>query len=229
MPWCPKCKLEYVEGIKVCPDCQTALVDSLDDISEDVDFDVEEEIEEKLDEALHTYLSDATDEDREMMIENIKRAAMIPKYKSKAEALSEHKSGAVSLTIVGLFGIAFVVLSALNLIKLPISGSTLTNIVMGVLFLIFLVSGIISFAKASKLKPEAVKEEELIKEVVDFVKEKKLAGAYKVDKGSENFETDYIRMNEKIVSDIEEKFPDLEPGFSYYVADRFLSEIIDED
>lgn len=27
MPWCPKCKLEYREGIKVCADCGTELVD----------------------------------------------------------------------------------------------------------------------------------------------------------------------------------------------------------
>lgn len=30
MPWCPKCKNEYVEGIKVCADCGVALVDSLE-------------------------------------------------------------------------------------------------------------------------------------------------------------------------------------------------------
>lgn len=29
MPWCPKCKNEYVEGIKVCADCGVDLVDSL--------------------------------------------------------------------------------------------------------------------------------------------------------------------------------------------------------
>ncbi|MBP3542931.1 MAG: hypothetical protein J6J86_01755, partial [Lachnospiraceae bacterium] len=33
MPWCPKCKLEYVEGIKVCPDCGSALVDSLEKLA----------------------------------------------------------------------------------------------------------------------------------------------------------------------------------------------------
>lgn len=33
MPWCPKCKLEYVEGIKVCPDCGSTLVDSLEKLA----------------------------------------------------------------------------------------------------------------------------------------------------------------------------------------------------
>ena len=27
MPYCPNCTYEYVEGIKVCPDCGTTLVD----------------------------------------------------------------------------------------------------------------------------------------------------------------------------------------------------------
>lgn len=29
MPWCPKCKNEYVEGIKICADCKVELTDSL--------------------------------------------------------------------------------------------------------------------------------------------------------------------------------------------------------
>ncbi|MBO7333426.1 MAG: hypothetical protein J6U67_00895 [Lachnospiraceae bacterium] len=34
MPWCPNCKLEYVEGIKICPDCKTALVATLEEAEE---------------------------------------------------------------------------------------------------------------------------------------------------------------------------------------------------
>lgn len=34
MPWCPKCKLEYVEGIKVCPDCGSTLVETLEKLKE---------------------------------------------------------------------------------------------------------------------------------------------------------------------------------------------------
>lgn len=31
MPWCPKCKNEYREGIKICSDCGTELVDKLEE------------------------------------------------------------------------------------------------------------------------------------------------------------------------------------------------------
>ncbi|WP_113674271.1 hypothetical protein [Vallitalea guaymasensis] len=34
MPWCPKCKCEYEEGVKLCADCKIELVDSLEDIIE---------------------------------------------------------------------------------------------------------------------------------------------------------------------------------------------------
>lgn len=29
MPYCPKCRSEYLEGIKVCPDCKVSLVNEL--------------------------------------------------------------------------------------------------------------------------------------------------------------------------------------------------------
>ena len=31
MPWCPKCRNEYVEGIKVCADCGVDLVEMLEE------------------------------------------------------------------------------------------------------------------------------------------------------------------------------------------------------
>jgi len=30
MPVCPNCKYEYIEGIVICPDCNTSLVDSIE-------------------------------------------------------------------------------------------------------------------------------------------------------------------------------------------------------
>ncbi len=37
MPFCPKCKNEYVKGIKTCSECKCELVESLDDTNNDAD------------------------------------------------------------------------------------------------------------------------------------------------------------------------------------------------
>lgn len=48
MPWCPKCKNEYKEGILTCADCGCELVPSLDDANKPVYFGDEEEIRQML-------------------------------------------------------------------------------------------------------------------------------------------------------------------------------------
>jgi hypothetical protein len=37
MPFCPKCRAEYVEGVETCPDCQVPLVQELPP-KDDVDY-----------------------------------------------------------------------------------------------------------------------------------------------------------------------------------------------
>ena len=232
MPWCPKCKLEYVEGIKICPDCKTALVDSLDDIA-DEEYDFSDEYnaaEEQIEDAMCKFFPDLSEEEREDMLENMKKGALIPKYKSRQDSYTEHKSGAFSLLLVGVLGLGVVVLNALKLIKLPIADNTLTNVVMGALFLIFLLSGIFSAVKASKLKTAAKEESAMIERIVEHVRSRKKAGAYpSVAKEGEDFEFDYIKLTDAVVKDVEENFADLEPGFAYYVVDHFTSDILDED
>ncbi len=39
MPFCPKCRYEYVEGSGTCPDCNETLTDRLDDIDEITEID----------------------------------------------------------------------------------------------------------------------------------------------------------------------------------------------
>ena len=213
MPWCPNCKLEYGEGIKICPDCKTALVDSLEEAEADENFDFSDEynaVEDQIEGELCKYFPDLSEEEREDMLENMKKGALIPH--------------------VGVLGVAFVVLNALKLLSLPIANNTLTNVVMGALFLIFLLSGIFSFVKASKLKPQAEAEKDLINRIVEHVRTQKAAGAYPTVKAEgEEFEFDYIKLTDAVVKDVEDNFADLEPGFAYYVVDRFASAVLDED
>lgn len=48
MPWCPKCKNEYVEGITKCADCGCELVESLSESGEAVIFGEKEQMEKLL-------------------------------------------------------------------------------------------------------------------------------------------------------------------------------------
>lgn len=42
MPWCPKCKAEYREGIEICNDCKTELVKEREELKEEkIDYDRE--------------------------------------------------------------------------------------------------------------------------------------------------------------------------------------------
>lgn len=46
MPWCPVCKNEYVDGVRICADCKVELVDELEERKEKpVTFGTEEEMQ----------------------------------------------------------------------------------------------------------------------------------------------------------------------------------------
>ena len=60
MPFCPKCKYEYEEGVSKCPDCGSPLVDSLSTPTED---DVESIVLLETTDALKAqFLAEALDE-----------------------------------------------------------------------------------------------------------------------------------------------------------------------
>lgn len=261
MPWCPNCRLEYVEGIKICPDCKTALVDSLKDAEEISHLEDElnevSEYEAEYVESDNEYSSDdrelndiaAEDAVRQItvllrqkgipeeeiagIIENAKRRAMntIPKYESYEDSYKNNSSSAVTLLTLGVIGVVIAVLSLCKTIKLPISGMQfyLTTGVMTVFFALFVVSGIRSFLKAKKQKEKAIEEKEKIEKIVTFLKDAASKGAFKVQATDVSMEEESLIISNMAVAEVEKNFDDLEPGFSYYVVDRFYSDIFEAD
>lgn len=179
MPFCPKCKYEFVDGIKKCNECGCDLVDSLDDITNESDeeiMDNENIINAELEDGNlgETYESledgnvpfDKEDEESRFM-------SSAKTYQKLSDKYEDVKSSAYTLILVGGVGLFVMILQWINVIKFPISSQTkwLFNSVLGGMFIIFLAAGIVSFMHAKKVKIEADIEDELINKINQFAKE----------------------------------------------------------
>lgn len=256
MPWCPSCKMEYVEGIKICPDCKTALVAELSEEDNDADLNLasdeyddfynsdsdNDEAAEKKQMAMNDIVAmmkvkGISDEEIAGIIESAKRRAsnILPPYKSISDKYADNKSASSVLLICGLAGLTFVFLNLFGIVDLPFKGYSkyLTSIVMGIMFLIFVFFGFRSISMTKKLKPMVEKEEKLIKKSVNYLKK-----AYKsntllpkdFDIESElSFEEQSLFISNCAMNALEKKFDDLPEGFSYYVVDRYYSDIFEEE
>ena len=150
MPFCPKCKYEFVDGIKKCNECGCDLVDNLDDITNESDeeiMDNENIINAELENANlgETYESledgnvsvDKEDEESRFM-------SSAKTYQKLSDKYEDVKSSAYTLILVGGVGLFVMILQWINVIKFPISSQTkwLFNSVLGGMFIIFLAAGI---------------------------------------------------------------------------------------
>lgn len=175
MPWCPKCKDEYREGITVCADCGCELVDDLSLVSEDnQDFDADE-IEQAA-----QMLQNATPEQLEKLAEQFKlqleseekKPAYEPAkiYVNNEEKAEENRSSAYALTSIGIIGIVAIILVFFEVISFSLSkfGKYMICGVMGVLFVLFFIMGLVSLRNFKRFKRKAYRENNLTKAIKDW-------------------------------------------------------------
>lgn len=121
----------------------------------------EETLQENLSDSNETkipsHLSDFTDN-------------RIHPYVKLSDKYKDILSSASTMLIVGIAGIIFMLLVFTKIIPLPLNPETswLFNSVMGGIFIIFIISGIVSFMHAKKVKIDADEEDALIKEILDW-------------------------------------------------------------
>ena len=138
------------------------------------------------------------------------------------------KSTAYTFIIVGIVGIAFLILIGLDVISLSMASymRTLMLFVMGALFLIFLVIGIRYFKKLSSLKDEIAEEENASKDILDWFLANHSATSIDseiTDKPSEE-EQLYFARYEVMIQELRRQFPSLEESF----ADHMIEEIYEK-
>ena len=97
-------------------------------------------------------------------------------YVKKRDKYNDLKSSSYSLIIIGVLGIAFMILNHFRLLPVYLlfegASGLLFNIVMGGLFLALIIGGILSFYTASKVKDEIADEEQTTEDILEYFKEK---------------------------------------------------------
>lgn len=216
--WCPKCKNEYIAGITMCSDCNIPLVEELTKENtmpyEDTSISLSD-----------IFMDDMTQPEEE---DNRQSSSKSKVYVKKDMKYEDVKSTAYTFITVGIIGILFLILIGLDVISLSMTSymRTLMIIVMGTLFLIFLVIGVRYFRKLSSLKAEIQEEETASKDILDWFLTNHTASSIDsqiADKPSEE-EQLYFARYEIMMQALQQQFSSLDESF----ADHMIEEIYEK-
>ncbi|MBS6643296.1 MAG: hypothetical protein KH366_06920 [Clostridiaceae bacterium] len=122
MPYCPKCDMEFIDGITVCSDCGGPLVPSREEaLKQKKQQQEEEEARLKAEyEAASELLSSPEGEEMKQSAQ----AAPAKVYVKKADKYEDLKSSASAFILVGGCLLVFSVLCWTGIINLPIAGTS---------------------------------------------------------------------------------------------------------
>ena len=153
-------------------------------------------------------------------------------YVKKSDKYEDVRSSAFTMLIVGMLGIIFVVLTITQVIKIPFNPTTawLFYGIMGIVFVAFVVGGLVSFSRAKKLQAEAEIEDAKIDEINAWAKEN--LSQTTVDSGldlNESVEILYFSRSEKIKNTLMLQFEDVDEGLIDLLTESIYTKIYEDD
>lgn len=239
MAWCPICKYEYREGIKVCADCGATLVDSLDDVaatkelSESKECPNECENAEANNQEIAIDLNSLTDEQKEELMKEIAKARSLRShetYQKAEDKASDTFSSGIMLLIIGIIGFVFVLLVELNVLPFITLPSTFSKVLMalgGLFFILLAYFGINAISKKDKYAKAAEEEKNQREELDRYVKSNLIPDFIdaKCDVANTPAELIYFKRTEFIKESILNQFSDINESFLDDYIDNYYSEI----
>ncbi len=248
MAWCPKCKEEYREGIKICADCGTELVESLTEPEQEAAVNSEEEKQEEVsvsdedteDSAVETNsdeeydwdAEDETPEEDESELEEETGAessgeetetgfASNTMYAKKSDEYKDLKFSGITFIFFGLLGIVYLVLCKLEIIALTYSVPIF--IVLVLMFVVFIGIGVHSLIRSGRVKALIGDEEALTKRVEDAmasIMTQELIDSVYVEDATE--EENFLTLSETVKARIAEQFG------TKGLTEAYIEQLIDE-
>lgn len=225
MPWCPVCKNEYREGIKFCAECQVELVERLEEES-----GREDEAEREAEARLRAMLAAGAEEDGEEAGEE--KPAAYQTYRDSAMQAEDNRSSAYTLFLAGILGFVLDILVFTNVIPVFHNADTTRYFVcgvMGALFVLFLVFGIVSMRNARILLVQARSEDTLLSELEKWCREnlsaEQIDGGLALEDMAE--EQKYFRRADRMKEIINNKFLNLDQGLLEHFVDGYYQELFE--
>lgn len=150
-------------------------------------------------------------------------------YENATEKQKDYFSSAITFFVCGVAGLFILALNDLGFLKiLNNSGASfiLMNIVLGGLFIAFLVIGIVSFKNAKKAKEEAVTEISVSAQLTDWLSEnvtaEQIEGSYNNDIPEE---MKYFSRSAYIKKAVQTAFPDCSEDLAELVTDNYIEKL----
>lgn len=199
MPFCPKCKFKYNEGVTKCPDCECDLVDEIE----------------------------IPDDNEEIALNSLFKSN--PQYVKKSDKYKDIHSSSLSLINVSVCGAIFLVLNAFSLLPIHFAFEGLSGglfyVIMGTLFAVFFIGGLVSLRSANQIKSEIQSEEDLTKQIIEYITDKFSTESINVT--SENEAEIYYERVEIIKSAINDKYGELNEAYLESLIEQIYEKLFD--